>query len=77
MGVPVSAAARRSTDGHRQPYTGTCPDCGKVRYLTRADAKQALKRQSRRNRIYRCGDFWHTASWQPQDRILAYREAGQ
>jgi hypothetical protein len=50
----------RSKDG----YSGTgCPVCGKVRYSSRARAKQAIRQI--RSRVgghmnaYRCGDFWH------------------
>jgi hypothetical protein len=40
-----------------------CPDCGKVRYLTRRHAKQIARRISARRsgrlNAYRCGEFWH------------------
>lgn len=61
----------------RLPLTGYCPDCDKIRYLTRADARQAADRKSQRMRPYRCpvnGTFWHLTSWQPQSRVAWYRE---
>lgn len=40
-----------------------CPDCGKRRWLSRADAKTIAKRLPQGKGIglhpYRCGDFWH------------------
>lgn len=39
-----------------------CPTCGKLRYLTRAHAKRAIRQhQHREGRLsaYRCGEFWH------------------
>lgn len=40
-----------------------CPDCGKLRYLTRAHAKRVARRISRRRggrlNAYRCGEFFH------------------
>ncbi len=40
-----------------------CPDCGKVRYLTRAIARKVAKNLNRRRpghlNAYRCGAFWH------------------
>lgn len=47
------------------PYRGgdRCPDCGKLRYLTRAEAKRIARRVPKDHRgrlsVYRCGDFWH------------------
>lgn len=41
---------------------GSCPTCGKLRFLTRAQAKKTTRRmKGRRGRLhaYRCGDFWH------------------
>lgn len=43
----------------------TCPVCGKIAYLSRADARRAAKqldavgRREGRIRPYRCGDSWH------------------
>lgn len=39
-----------------------CPSCGKVRFLSKADAKKTIGRMKGRNgrmHAYRCGDFWH------------------
>jgi hypothetical protein len=40
-----------------------CPDCGKLRYLTRRHAKRIARRINARRggrlNAYRCGDFWH------------------
>jgi predicted RNA-binding Zn-ribbon protein involved in translation (DUF1610 family) len=38
-----------------------CPTCGKRRYLTRKEARQASRRWHRGDRLspYRCGQFWH------------------
>lgn len=41
---------------------GRCPEDGKVRYLTRSEAKRAARRiKGRDGRLnaYQCGDFWH------------------
>lgn len=54
---------------------GTC-QCGKVRYITRKAARAAARKLSRRCRAYRCGDYWHLASYQPQSRVMWYRERG-
>lgn len=64
----------------RLPLTGYCPDCDKIRYTTRAEARDAANRQSRRMRVYRCpanDTFWHTTSWGPQSRVAWYRERDQ
>lgn len=41
-----------------------CPaPCGKVRFLTKGDAKKKIRRmRGRKGRLhaYPCGDFWHT-----------------
>lgn len=40
----------------------SCPDCGKIRYSTKAVAKLAARRirgHDGKVRPYRCGDFWH------------------
>ena len=42
---------------------GTCSTCGKTRYLTKSDAKKAIRQMpSRANRLsaYACGNYWHT-----------------
>lgn len=37
-----------------------CPDCGKLRYLTRKGAKKAARMMGAVSMSpYRCGDFWH------------------
>lgn len=40
-----------------------CPDCGKVRYLSRSIARKVAKNLNRRRpghlNAYRCGSFWH------------------
>ena len=40
---------------------GSCPECGKVRYLSRKDAKHIARTLNRDQdvNVYRCGDFWH------------------
>lgn len=61
----------------RLPLTGYCPECDKIRYMTRAEARQAADRIGKRMRPYRCPDndlFWHLASWQPQSRVAWYRD---
>jgi hypothetical protein len=49
---------------------GTCPDCGKVRYRTRADARAARRQLSgdRPRRVYQCGDYWHLTSQDAAER---------
>ena len=41
--------------------TSTCPDCGKRTYLSRKDARRAMKRwgDTAGYNVYRCGDGWH------------------
>lgn len=42
--------------------SGKCPACGKLRLLTKDDAKKALRRMNgRKGRLhaYPCGAFWH------------------
>jgi hypothetical protein len=66
-----------SRDGRpetQRPPAASCPVCGKVRYLSRADAKRAARRQGRRCRAYHCGDFWHLADYQPAAKVAFYRE---
>lgn len=55
---------RASMRDYQQRVMGgaRCPDCGKVRFLSKADAKHAAKRvQHRDGRLntYACGEFWH------------------
>ncbi|GAA4189982.1 hypothetical protein GCM10022252_27530 [Streptosporangium oxazolinicum] len=41
---------------------GRCPDCGRVRYETRAKARRAARRTLHRGthmRPYACGGYWH------------------
>lgn len=49
-----SAAARTKN-------VGTCPDCGKMRYLSRQDARRGSRLwfPGDRQVAYRCGDYWH------------------
>lgn len=47
---------------HVHPSVGTCPDCGKQRYTSKADAKANGRRiMRRRNRLhpYKCGGYWY------------------
>jgi hypothetical protein len=49
---------------HGQPareWIGTCPDCGKHRFQTRADAKRAAKQlfPGEKLRVYPCGGYYH------------------
>ncbi len=40
----------------------SCPDCGKVRYGSKAMAKASARRMKHRKgklNAYRCGAFWH------------------
>jgi hypothetical protein len=41
---------------------GTCPDCGKVRYMTRKGARRAGPRMGATVHTYRCGAFWHVTT---------------
>jgi hypothetical protein len=49
---------------------GTCPDCGKLRFTSRAVAKRAARRARNRGvrvtRVYRCGGYFH---WTSQDAV--------
>lgn len=45
-----------------------CPDCGKVRYLTRSAAKKASRLYGGKMSPYRCGEFWHCGHLPPQIR---------
>jgi hypothetical protein len=40
--------------------TSACPDCGKIRYMTRKGARRAGTRHTGSAvHVYRCGDFFH------------------
>lgn len=43
------------------PHIGTCPDCGRLRFAARGDAKDAARTTGGdvRQTVYRCGDYWH------------------
>lgn len=51
---------------------GRCPTCGKIRWLSRKDAKLAAKRtlsqQGRGKKLnaYACGDYWHIGHPPPE-----------
>ncbi len=49
--------------GHGRPVCGgPCPECGKLRWTSRRDAKRiASQIPARAGRLhpYRCGDYWH------------------
>lgn len=49
------------TDGISRASVGTCPECGKRRFLSKADVKAVLRklRTKGRQHPYRCGDYWH------------------
>ena len=58
-----------------------CPDCGKVCYLSRKDARRAAtqvtgRRHGSKLRVYRCGRYWHLTS-QPTATLTAYRDYGK
>jgi hypothetical protein len=52
-----------SVPGQREKaqWGSTCPDCGKVRYLSRrhARARARVIKDGTHMNAYRCGDFWH------------------
>jgi len=56
------------TPGHGSrsnlPVRATCPDCGKIRYPSRREARRFAARlyQDGRARAYQCGSFWHLTS---------------
>ena len=60
--------------GMIRSLASVCPDCGKVRYLSRADAKRAARAKSQRARAYRCGQFWHLTHFGPASKVAYYRE---
>lgn len=45
----------------RRLPTASCPMCGKVRYLSRKQARDAARRLRGSGHLnaYRCGEFWH------------------
>jgi ssDNA-binding Zn-finger/Zn-ribbon topoisomerase 1 len=57
-----------------------CPECGKIRYQSRKDARQAQRTRAAihgptgKMRAYKCGNFWHLTS-RPADWITGYRES--
>ena len=57
-------------------FCGHCPDCGKRRYSSRAQAKRAARANrcpGRRLRAYRCGGWWHLTS-RDAGTVTYYRE---
>lgn len=40
---------------------GTCPDCGKLRFLTRKSARAHLRKRKYKEHVsvYPCGEFYH------------------
>lgn len=41
-------------------HMGRCPDCRKLRYTSRAQARRAARRYPGHHlRAYQCGGFWH------------------
>jgi len=58
---------------------GRCPDCGKVRYASRREARQAAQGlrwhggNRKRARTYRCGNYWHLTT-QDAEKAAWYRE---
>lgn len=72
-------AKRTKKPPPRLPLTGYCTPCGKVRYMSRADARRSAIKMPRRMRAYRCPEpgqaqFWHLTSWQPASRVAYYRD---
>jgi hypothetical protein len=55
----------------------TCPECGKVCYLTRRAARRAASqlplRPGSKLRAYPCGQYWHLTS-QPTGVLTGWRE---
>jgi hypothetical protein len=41
--------------------SGTCPECGKQRFLSRKGARDHAKRELRgiKFAVYPCGEYWH------------------
>ena len=43
-------------------YVGRCPDCGKMRFQTRKQARKHARVRfpgDKRFSEYKCGDYWH------------------
>lgn len=63
--------ARARNAGGRVPIAGYCNTCGKAQFLSRADARAALK-QMRNKRsgmhAYECGRYWHLGTLPPEVR---------
>jgi len=59
--------------GREKWNVGRCPDCGKLRYATRSEARKAARQQGGHLHPYRCGDYWHLTSYSHLQRA-AYRE---
>ncbi len=60
------------------PSSSHCPDCGKLRYLSRKNAKIAAAHNRGKGkgavwRAYKCGDFWHLTT-ESTSRITYFRE---
>ncbi len=58
--------------------TGSCPDCGKQRYISKAAAKTIARQMEARHgdrlqRPYKCGDYWHLTS-ASRATMIRYRE---
>lgn len=82
--VTPAAARRNARKGERyrkvdklvaERSAGTCPDCGKQRYLDR-DAARAYGRREFPDsiiRAYRCGRYWHFTT-QPTGRWTRHRD---
>lgn len=65
----------RKHDAGKGPLTLTCPDCGKLCYETRQQARQAGRHlyPDTTIRAYRCGQWFHYTS-QPTARVTRYRQ---
>ena len=64
------------SDRHPPQDLGTCAECGKVSYRSRADARRASNRHGSRRRAYRCGDFGHLASYKKWADVAFFRRVG-
>lgn len=40
-------------------HVGTCPSCGKRRYVSKRAAKAVIRQYRDRMNAYRCGEYWH------------------
>ena len=61
----------------RYPPAGTCPECGKLCYTSRREARRDAGKHGTRRRAYRCGNLWHLATYQPAAKVAWYRERAQ